>query len=114
MFREIDIESRRIEPETEYKLADFASRKIIECFVHLVVYLFDSCSNAKCKYLVSSKKDPGSVAIDACTLFWEKFFLYAFPPFAIILKVLNKMRTERAEGILVVSDQPTQPWYPVF
>ena len=36
---------------------------------------------------------------------------YAFPPFAIIGKVLHKIVLDVATGIIVVPNWPTQPWY---
>ncbi|KAL7297379.1 hypothetical protein TKK_0009763 [Trichogramma kaykai] len=32
----------------------------------------------------------------------------------IILKVLKKIINDKAEGIIVVSDWPAQPWWPMF
>jgi hypothetical protein len=51
--------------------------------------------------------------VDAFTRNWS-FFFHAFPPFSIISKILNKIITDKAQGILVVPDWRTQPWYPVF
>lgn len=59
-------------------------------------------------------KDPYAWEIDAFTVNWKQFNFYAFPPFSIILKVLKKIKQDKATGILVVPFWPTQPWYPVF
>jgi hypothetical protein len=32
----------------------------------------------------------------------------------MILKSLKKVITDKAEGIMVVPQWPTQPWYPIF
>ena len=37
---------------------------------------------------------------------------YAFPPFCMIPRTLHKITKEKASGILVVPDWPSQPWYP--
>lgn len=34
-----------------------------------------------------------------------------FPPFSIILRCVQKMEQEEAEGMLMVPNWPTQPWY---
>ncbi|XP_076236334.1 uncharacterized protein LOC143180473 [Calliopsis andreniformis] len=86
-----DIESRRLEPETEFEFR----------------------SNTKCHKYVSWRKDPESIAIDAFTIEWLPWFFYAFPPFAIILKVLRKIRSEGARGIIVVPYWPSQVWFPL-
>ena len=31
-----------------------------------------------------------------------------------MLKVLTKIKTDRATGIMVIPDWPNQPWYPLF
>ena len=111
---EADTESRKLEPETEYELSDFAFREIVEVFGIPDIDLFASRINHKCWKYVSWKKDPGSEAIDAFTLIWKDTFFYAFPPFSLILKVLRKIKRDRAEGIVVVLDWPAQPWYPLF
>lgn len=44
----------------------------------------------------------------------EKIFFYAFPPFILITKVLNKIKADEAEGIVVIPHWPAQPWFPLF
>ena len=111
---EADFESRKLEPETEYALSDVAFSKIIEFFGMPEVDLFACCSNKKCTRDFSWKGDPGSEAIDAFTVSWEKMYFYAFPPFSIILKMLRKIKRYKAQGIVVVPSWPAQPWYPLF
>ncbi|CAD6224525.1 GSCOCG00011784001-RA-CDS, partial [Cotesia congregata] len=69
-----DYESRRLEPETEYCLSPFAFNRLCTKFGYPEVDLFASRTNTKCNKYVSWKKDPGSFAVDAFTLDWEKFF----------------------------------------
>lgn len=40
--------------------------------------------------------DLHSIAIDAFTLSWTQLDFYAFPPFCIINKVLNKIVSDKA------------------
>ncbi len=109
-----DTESRRLEPETEFELADGAYNEIARVFGKPTIDLFASRSNRKCERYVSWKKDPESEAVDAFTLTWTHLEFYAFPPFSLVLKTLRKIKRDRAEGILVVPDWPSQPWYPLF
>ena len=109
-----DFESRRLEPETEYELSDVAFKEICKVFGNPEVDLFASRANAKCQKYVSWKKDPGSMDIDAFTIEWKPYFFYAFPPFALILKILRKIEQEGARGSLVVPNWPSQPWYPLY
>lgn len=114
MNYEADRESRRLEPETEYELADNAFEQIVNKFGKPDIDLFASRENAKCKKYISWQRDPGSVEIDAFTVSWKPYYFYAFPPFSLILRILQKIKQERAHGIVVVPEWPAQPWYPVF
>ena len=109
-----DAESRKLEPETEYELAHYAFKSIIEKFGQPEIDLFATRINAKCDKYVSWFRDPFSMAIDAFTINWSLYYFYAFPPFAIILKVLRKIKDDKATGIIVVPFWATQPWFPVF
>lgn len=111
---EADAESRVLEPETEFELAAYAFREIVQRFGQPEVDLFASRSNKKCRRFVSWKRDPESEAVDAFTIPWAHIYFYAFPPFNLILRCLRKIKRDGAEGILVVPDWPSQPWYPVF
>lgn len=97
-----DSESRALSPETEWELADWAFTLISKKFGTPEIDLFASNVNTKCKKFVSWKKDPDSMAVDAFTISWKKFLFYAFPPFTLILKVLQKIVIDKAEGIVVV------------
>lgn len=111
---EADFESRRLKPETEYELSAEAFQTIVTSFGQPDIDLFASRANNKCQDYISWRPDPDSIAIDAFTVCWARYFFYAFPPFSIILRVLQKIRCEKARGILIVPYWPAQPWYPVF
>ena len=108
-----DAESRRLEMETEFGLSKFAFDDIVQNFGAPEIDLFASRSNTKCKKFVSWKKDPGSIAVDAFTIDWTPHFFYAFPPFSTILRVLRKVQLEKARGIIVVPQWPSQAWFPL-
>lgn len=109
-----DKESRSLAVETEYSLSSKAFRKIIDAFGTPEVDLFASKQNSKCPKYVSWHRDPDSFTIDAFTISWKDMYFYAFPPFPLIPKVLNKIIVERATGLLVVPHWPAQAWYPLF
>lgn len=53
--------------------------------------MFASRCNIKCKSFFAWKNDPEALAVDAFTVNWNSLGLFwAFPPFALILKVLKK------------------------
>lgn len=109
-----DQESRTLKPETEWELNSKIFTKIVTKFGELHIDLFATHCNKKCDRYVSWVQDPGSLGTDAFTFSWTKEFFYAFPPFSLILRVLQKIQSEKATGILVVPHWPTQPWFPIF
>lgn len=109
-----DRESRRTNIDTEWELVNFAFNKIENRWGHPEIDLFASRNNAKISKFCSWQRDPEAWTIDAFTLDWKNFKFYAFPPFSMILKALQKIRNDGACGILVVPNWPSQPWYPVF
>lgn len=75
--------------------------------------LFATSKSKQCEKFVSWLPDPGCEWVDAFTKPWMSFF-YAFPPFCLLTRVLQKIRNEGAEGIVVAPYWPTQPWFPLF
>ena len=61
---------------------------------------------------VSYRSDPGAVAINAFNMSWKCYLFYAFPPFCLISRVLQKIQQEKSTGLLVVPKWPTQIWWP--
>lgn len=111
---EADKLSRITNIDTEWELSQNVYRSVARKFGCPSIDLFASRLNSKCKLYVSWHTDPEAYAIDAFTLSWENLRFYAFPPFALILRVLQKIRVDKATGIVVAPYWPTQPWYPIF
>lgn len=106
--------SRKTNVDTEWELASYAFRQIVNIFGSPKIDLFASTWNAKCEQFVTWYPERGGHQVDAFTFPWEKLQFYAFPPFSQILRTLTKIKRERAEGILVVPKWQNQPWYPLF
>lgn len=109
-----DRESRKVIIDTEWELAEYAFTEIINVFGNPEFDLFASSQNYKCSRYASWKLDPYSETVDAFTFTWKNLYFYAFPPFSMITKVLQKIITDKAEGILVVPFWRSQPWYPLW
>ena len=60
---------------------------------------------------VSYHSDTDAMHINASSISWQGRPFYAFPPFVVIRKVLRKIVSDVATGIIVVSNWSTQPWY---
>ena len=52
------------------------------------------------------------MAVDAFTISWSQYLFYAFPPFSVIMKTLQKIEQDEASGLMIVPHWPTQPWWP--
>ena len=112
---EADIESRRNEIRMEWKLIESEFDNIqIRTDFQPDIDLFASRINKQLKQFVAYRPDPDAKHINAFTINWHLLQFYAFPPFAIIGKVLQKIIQDEATGILVVPDWPGQVWYPLF
>jgi len=75
--------------------------------------LFARNVTAQCKRFVSWFPTPNCVPVDAFSFVWRDNF-YAFPPFALISRVLKKIKLDKFQGIVVVPKWPGQPWFPDF
>ena len=67
--------------------------------------------NAQFPRYVSFRPDPTSEAVDSFSNSWFGFLFYAFPPLCVILSMLQKIRRDKARGVVVLPDWPNQPWY---
>ena len=99
---EADKQSRRTNIDTEWKLNQWAYEKIEKTFGRANIDLFASRINSKCDTYCSWHRDSEAVAIDALTIDWNDKRFYAFPPFALIHKVLQKIINDRAVGVVIV------------
>ncbi|XP_063912268.1 uncharacterized protein LOC135129117 [Zophobas morio] len=90
--------------ETEYELSDGAFNQITLRFGAPKIDFFASKANHKCRRYVSLLRD-------AFTIPWTGFFFYAFPPICLILRGLNKIVNDQAEGIMSTTP-PVNSAYP--
>ena len=112
---ESDEKSRIFDDKTEWSLNDSLFYQICEKFGVPSIDLFASRLNAKLDRYCSWEPDPGAIYIDSLMYDWSKECLgFAFPPFAIIHKVLQKMIKQEAELILIVPFWVSQPWFTLF
>lgn len=108
-----DKASRVFNDQTEWKLDETIFTHITNICGCPDIDMFASRLNYQLLPYVAWRPDPQAIAIDAFTVDWSKYSLiYAFPPFSVISRVLQKIQMEQTEAIIVVPQWPTQPWYP--
>lgn len=106
-----DQESRKFADESEWMLSHDVFQSICSAFGTPDIDLFASRLNAQLGNFCSWKPDPEAAFIDSFSISWQNRYGYAFPPFAIIPGVLQKIKMEGASVILVVPKWPTKPWF---
>ena len=111
-----DRESRSIHSQhTEWRLNPAVLANAIKQFkFEPEIDLFASRLNKQFDCYCTYKPDPDAMYIDAFSISWNTLRLYCFPPFSCILQTIQKIKRDHAQGILVVPDWPTQPWYPLL
>ena len=76
--------------------------------------LFASRINHQLSNFISWRPDPLAQAVDAFFINWLPTYNYCFPPFSIILEVLQKIQEGKAQAIVVVPYWTTQNCFPVL
>jgi hypothetical protein len=74
--------------------------------------LFAASWNNQLPQFISWGPQPGAVAANAFSVSWKDICGYAFPPFSVIFKCLEKLRREKASIILICPIWTGQPWFP--
>ena len=101
--------------DLEWGLSMDVFTAICQSFPSIKIDLFASRLNAKLQQFVSRVPDPDAYAIDAFSFPWNDNCYYAFPPFSLIPKVLQKVERERTELLcLIATIWPAQIWWPVL
>ena len=112
---ETDEESRKEDTQLEWKLSEHGFIKLCSALSFKPeIDLFASRLNYQLKPFVSYRPDPETMAVNSFLMNWRDWKFYAFPPFSIVSKTLQKVYFDNAEGILIVPDWPNQPWFPLI
>ena len=89
-------------------------KQIVSTFGKPYINLFASRIHHQVSNYISWKPDPGAKAVDTFSINWSPTYNYCFPPFSIILKVLQKTQQDKDQAIVVVPYWTTQNWFPVL
>ncbi|XP_038053575.1 uncharacterized protein LOC119726028 [Patiria miniata] len=107
--------SRVFDDRAEWQLLPEVFRSIMDA-LHFVpsVDLFASRLNTQLETFVSWQPNPMAWRVNALLLNWKDVNGYAFPPFSLLLRILQKIRREEATVVLVAPVWKTQAWYPML
>ena len=74
--------------------------------------LFASKLSPQLPHYISWKTDPFSQGRDAFQISWAHKFVYAFPRFALIGRVLQKVNQNQFLMLITTPALPNQSWFP--
>ena len=98
--------------QTEWSLSPSVAKRLWKVWGQPHVDLFATSENAKLPTYVSPLPDPAAWKQDALSFPWDGLWAYAFPPFPLIQRVLQKASLEPCELLLIAPLWPAQTWYP--
>ncbi|XP_044124960.1 uncharacterized protein LOC122919834 [Bufo gargarizans] len=107
-----DWSSRYISDSSDWKLDETVFSAISSLWGPFAVDLFASRLNTQLPRFFSWRPDPLAEAVDALLQHWGGALMYAFPPFALIPRVLLQVRQQLANLVLIVPFWRTQSWFP--
>lgn len=96
---------------TEWTLNNTVTQKIFQILGTPMVDLFASEENRKVEIFCSWIPSPLAWAVDALSVPWQNLDAYAFPPIALIPKVLQHMKKFHCQLILIAPQWPRRHWY---
>lgn len=108
-----DQESRRGLDPGDWKLCP----RIFEIIVDLwspTVDLFAASWNKQLIQFVSWRPQPDNWKTDALSFRWSGIMGYAFPPFGLIHRCLNRIIRDQAELVMVCPYWPSRAWFPLI
>ena len=97
---------------TEWSLHPQVARALLRAWGNPSIDLFATCLNAKLPLYCSLVPDPQAVFEDAFRHPWDNLDLYAFPPFALVGRVIARVQqSSRVAMTLVAPLWPEKEWF---
>ena len=87
---------------------------VCQVFHRPQVDLFANMHNCQLPKFISWIPEPGAWKVNAWSVDWGCLDAYAFPPFSLIPRVLQKVKQDQARILLVTPNWPTQNWWPIL
>ena len=111
-----DFASRNWNDYSDWMLDPAIFMQLQRRFGPFSIDLFASYQNAQIPQFYSWKPSPNALAVDALAQHWNHFSLpYAFPPFALIGRCLQKIIKDKVPHVLIIAPVwPAQHWYPLM
>lgn len=104
--------SRKFQDRTEWQLKPSVFNLLIKRWGKPEIDLFASRHNYQFKPFVSWHADPDAYATDAMCLSWKNKYVYIFPPFSMLSRILQKLQEDQARALVIAPLWRTQVWFP--
>ena len=104
--------SRKFRDRTEWQLNPSVFKLLVKRWGRPEIDLFASRHNCQLKPFVSWHADPDAFATDAMSLSWKHKFVYIFPPFSMLSRVLQKLQEDQSRALVIAPLRRTQVWFP--
>ncbi len=100
---------------TEWTLHQSIFNRILSKWGPIQVDLMATQLNNKLQTYVSPMPDPAAVAVDVLLAEWTWQSVYAFPPWLMILPILEKfIQQESCKMVLIAPMWPNRSWFPLL
>ena len=97
---------------TEWSLHPQVARALLRAWGNPSIHLFATCLNAKLPLYCSLVPDPQAVFEDAFRHPWDDLDLYAFPPFALVGRVIARVQQSSCVAMTLVAPLwPEKEWF---
>ena len=98
---------------TEWSLHPEVVNLIFRLWGTPVVDRFATVHNMHLPQFKALGPEPRALAIDALSQAWQGRSMYMFPPFLLLNKVIQKLRTTQTGVLILIAPWwPSQPWFP--
>ena len=107
--------SRRTLSQTEWSQKQSVVHQLFLRFKEPQIDLFASAQNVKLSVYCSWRFDPKAHSVDALSICWSCVIVYAFPPIALLHRVLLKVQQDQVLYMILIAPRwPGRPWYPLL
>jgi hypothetical protein len=96
---------------SEWSMSNRVLDRVWQIWDKPVLDLFATHLNHKMTSYVSPVPDPGALQVDAFAMSWKGLYAYAYPPTAVLKKVIGKVQEEQCMLVLVAPRWPKQLWF---
>ena len=106
--------SRRLRLTAEWKLNPILFQRIVAVYGMPQIDLFATRANTQLRKFVSWIPHPQSAAIDMFSVQWSDPLSYAFPPFSLIMRYVQRIKNQKGKILLVTPVWRSRLWYPLL